>query len=140
MKLFVTVAILVAASSTFALTIKEKKQFNTWKEDLKGPVATFKAKCGHDLSVSMEEKAVTPFMEADTHFSSYCESAVNAMNLMCEDKISKDAITKIKKVNCKVGEKGKVSYKFSGDTLEMTVGLEAPNLEAKTKEFLENNI
>ncbi len=145
MKFVSIVAIALVSFSAFALTLAEKKKFASWQEYLTGSegyAATFKTKCGYDLPISMEEKFVTPFMEAGSNAASYCDATRSSMSSMCEaDKLNKDAITaKIKKVDCKLGEKGKIDFKLTGTTLVMTVGLDAANLDDKVKEFLDKNL
>ena len=141
-KLFVLVLALSFATPAFALTLKEKKQVQAWNDYLKDEsqsyVKSFKDKCGYDLPVTMEEKFATPFMEANTNAASYCDSPRSAMSGMCEDATSKDSIAKqVKKVDCKLGEKGKVNIKLTGTTLTFTVGVEAANLDDAVKTFLE---
>lgn len=137
--------VLVVSTSAFALTLKEKKQFAEWQDYLKSESSSYvkwtKDKCGYDIPVKMDEAFTTPFMEANTNAASYCDSARDAIQYMCEDKTSKEAITaKIKSIHCKLGKKEEASYKLNGTTLEFTVGLGAPNLRDKTKEWLENNL
>lgn len=144
MKMFI-VALVLVSTSVSALTLKEKKQLNDWNDYLKSEsdsyVKSFKDKCGYDLKVTMEDKFTTPFMMANTNAASYCDSPRSAMSRMCEDKTSKEAISgKIKAVNCKLGKDGETAFKLNGSTLEFTVGLNAANLDDKSKEWLENNL
>ena len=147
MKFMVWMMLALVSVSAFALTLAEKKKQKYWEDEIAGKegqgyAKTFKDKCGYDLPVTMEEKMVTPFLEANTSLSSYCDAPRAAMSSMCEaDKMNKDAITaKIKKVDCKLGEKGKVDMKLSGSTLVFTVGLDAANLEDAVKTFLDKSL
>ncbi len=144
MKKFIVLLVLVSTSVS-ALTLKEKKQWVEWQDYMTNKdssyIGTFKEKCGYDLPVKMEEKFVTPFMEANTSAPSYCDSPRSTMSSMCADKTSKDAIAgKIKAVECKLGKPEEVSFKFNGSTLVFTVGLGASNLDDKIKTWLENNL
>lgn len=146
-KLF-AILVLAISSTSFALTLKEKKKFEEWNEYLKNPsssyIKTFKDKCGYDLPVTMEEAFVTPFMTGNSNAASYCDTPRSVMSSMCEDATSKKAITDaIKKVTCKyTSKKGVLDFKIDkkSKTLEMTVAIDASNLDEKTKTFLENNL
>ncbi len=136
---------LVLSFQVSALTLKEKKQFAEWQDYMKSDsssyIKTFKDKCGYDMPVTIDEKFVTPFMEANTSAPAYCDTPRSVMSSMCDDKLSKEAISKkIKAVTCKLGKGEEASYKFNGSTLEFTVGLGASNLDDKTKAWLENNL
>lgn len=139
------VAACFLAQSAGALTLKEKKQLEAWTKYLADPgqshVKSFKDKCGYDAPVSLDEKMVTPFMEANTHAGAYCDAPLSAMSGMCEDATSKTAIkAKIKSVKCINGKAGELAMKINGSVFEFTVGVGAPNLDRKVKEFLENNL
>ena len=141
---FIVLALVISAQAS-ALTLKERKQFADWQEYLKSEsssyIKTFKDKCGYDMPVTMEDKFVTPFMEANTSAPSYCDSPRSVMASMCDDKLSKEAISKkIKAVTCKLGKAEEASFKLNGSTLEFTVGLGASNLDDKAKAWLENNL
>lgn len=144
MQKFITiVAISLFSFSAFSLTLIERKKQAEWQEEIKtgGYSTTFKSKCGYDMPLTMEEKFVTPFMAANTSAPSYCDSTRSAMSSMCDDKLSKEAITqKIKKVECKLGAKGQKDLKLNGTTLVFTVGLDASNLDDAVKTFLEHNL
>lgn len=145
MKKFAVALALVVSTSAFALTLKEKKQYADWQAYLTSEsdsyVKWFKDKCGYDMPVKMGEEFVTPFMAANSNAASYCDSVRSKMSSMCEDKLSKEAISKkIKSVTCKLGKEGQADFKLNGTTLEFTVGLNASNLEDKAKEWLENNL
>ena len=147
MKFLAIMALVLVSSSAFSLTLAEKKQWASWQTDLTGDsgyASTFKTKCGYDLPVTMEEKFLAPFMEANTSAPAYCDSARSAMSSMCEaDKLNKEAITAgVKKVECKLGEKDKVSFNLDKKTkvLTMTVGLGAANLDDEAKKFLDKNL
>jgi hypothetical protein len=142
-------SILVAAmfvGSAGALTLKEQKKWKDWQEYLKSPdqsyIGKVKEKCGYEIPLTMEEKFVTPFMAANAHAASYCDSTRSAISGMCADDTSKAAIAKnIKKIVCKYAAKeGEVGFALNGGTLTMTVGLNAANLDAKVTEYLENNL
>ncbi|MES2525672.1 MAG: hypothetical protein V4598_01240 [Bdellovibrionota bacterium] len=144
MKKFIVLLALVTTTAS-ALTLKEKKQFAEWQEYLTSESSSYvkwtKDKCGYDIPVKMEEAFVTPFMTENTNAASYCDSAREAIQSMCEDKMSKDAISKkIKSISCKLGKKEEIAYKINGSVLEFTVGIGAANLKDKTKEWLENNL
>ena len=138
--------ILCFSTSAFALTLKEKKQFMKWqdqlaKEDEYGGAETFKKKCGVEIPASLDEHMVTPFMEKNASLSSYCGSARKAMAGMCSDATSKESILKqVKKIDCKGGKEGELNIKLSGSTLVLTFGTGAANMDEKVKEFLENNL
>ena len=138
------ISLVLITTTASALTLKEKKQWAEWQEELTSDSSyskTFKEKCGYDLPVKMEEKFVTPFMEANTSATAYCDAARSAMSSMCADKTSKEEITKkVKSVSCKLGKAEEASFKLNGTNLEFTVGLGASNLEDKTKSWLENNL
>lgn len=144
MKLLAIALTFAVTTSTFALTLKEKKQFADWQDYLKGDSSyakTVKEKCGYDMPVKMEESFTTPFMTENANAASYCDSAREAIGYMCQDKMSKDAISKkVKSISCKLGKKEEVAFKLNGTTLEFTVGYGAANLSDKTKEWLENNL
>ena len=141
MKLFF--CLLFVTTSAFALNLNEKTQMAKWNEHLKGTDGhgpTFKANCGYELPVSFDENMVTPFMAKNSDVATNCDLARSAMADMCKKPIQKAAIAKIKSLHCKLGKEEEVSFKISKTALEFTVGVSAPNIEDKTREFLENNL
>jgi len=137
-----TLSIAICAS---AMTLKERKQLRLWQEELSDPKKSYNElvlrHCGVTLPITLEDKLAVAFVEAHTSASGYCESPRSAIYKMCQDPTSKEAIVaKIKKISCKLGKEKEVSFKLNGPELVMTVGLGAPNLDEKTKEFLENNL
>lgn len=146
MKKFIVLLALISTSVS-ALTLKEKKQLADWQTGLDAVDSSeyyrghFKTKCGYDMPLKLDEKFVTPFMEANTSAAAYCDAARSSMSSMCDDKMSKEAISKkIKSISCKLGKPEEASLKIAGSTLEFTVGLGAANLDQKVREFLENNL
>jgi len=134
--------IMLIATPALALTLAEKKQYQDWQEDIAEDAAYFKEKCGYELPVTMNESMVTPFMEQNTSASSYCEGVIQTMASMCEDALSKQAITeKVKSVTCdyKKGEtKGAWSLNEGMLTFSSDVG--TPNISEETQKWLENNL
>lgn len=144
MKLIIAVLTITFSVSAFSLNLKEKKQFDDWKTWLTSSdswQSAAKEKCGVDFAVTFDEGMVTPFMATSANPAAYCDGVREGMASMCEDKTYKDAIAKqVKKVHCKLGKKDELAFKMNGSTIEATMGVEAANINTKTKEFLENNL
>ncbi len=83
---------------------------------------------------------VTPFMADNSDPTRNCESPRAAMATMCKEPIQKTALAKIKKVHCQLGKEGESSFELKGDTLIYIFGLNASNVEDKTKEYLQNTL
>ena len=144
-RLIVLFLMLGFCSTSSALTLKEKKQFEDWKkyttDESQSYVKTVKNKCGINIPLTLDEKMVTPFMEVNANAASYCDSMRSAISSMCDDATSKASIVKqVKSATCKNGPKEKVSLKLVSKNLEMTVGPGAANLDDAVKAFLENNL
>lgn len=147
MKMFLSLVALFSISlSAQALTLAEKKQYASWKEEMGDASKTyslerFKKNCGYDMPVSLDEKMVTPFMAANASLTSYCDSPRSVLGSMCEDATSKaEIVKKVKKITCLLGKKGEISYKLNGTEVVYTVGLDAANLDDAAKKFFENNL
>ena len=142
----VSVAAFLCLPVANALTLKEKKKAEEWKAYLEDAsqsyTKSFEDKCGYKLPVTFDEKMVTPFMEANSHLGSYCDSARSAMSGMCDEKLSKEAISKkIKKVSCKLAAgKDELKFDLKGTELVVTFNTGSSNMESKAKEFLENKL
>jgi hypothetical protein len=145
MKIILLVTALIMSSSSFALTIKEKKQLADWNAQLTDSENTMTKlivdKCGIKVPVKLDEKFATAFMEANASAAGYCESVRTSIANMCDDKIAKDAIAKkLKSIDCKAGKPEETSFKWNGGALQVTLGLNAANIEDKTKNWIENNL
>ena len=139
------ISLALVSTSAFALTLKEKKQLEAWNTSLEDASESssqaFQTKCGYKLPVKLDEKMVTPFMEGSANAGKYCDSVRSSIATMCEDKTSKEAVVKkVKSVFCRLGKGEELMYKFNGTTVEVTMGIGAANIDAKTKEWLENNL
>ena len=134
------------AASANALTLKEKKDFESEKALLMKAdsydVTNFKEKCGFHLPITMDEGMVAPFMAANTSMASFCGIPRNKMANMCDDATTKAAIkTKIKSMKCMYNtKKDEVSFAIKGGVLELKVGEKASEFSDKFKDFLENNL
>jgi hypothetical protein len=141
MRFFFT--LLFVTTSSFALTTKEKIKLGDWSNYLKSEDSyseTVKKNCGHAIEVKIDENMVTPFLADNSDPSRGCDVPRSAMAELCKTDAYKTAISKIKKIHCKIGKAGEASFSVSGDTLTVNLGLSAPNVEDKAKEYLENNL
>jgi hypothetical protein len=142
--LVLSCALVIAGVAHAALNLAEKKQLQAWKDYLSGDESyakSVKDKCGIDVPVTVDEKMVKPFMEANAHAAAYCDHTRSTIASMCEDATSKaEIVKKVKKVECKLGKTDEVSLKLSGTTLVFTVGTGGGNLGDKVKEWLEKNL
>jgi hypothetical protein len=127
-----------------ALTLKERKKMKDWQDYLNDKegysyVKTVKEKCGFDIPVTINGNP-TPFM--DVHAGAYCDAPRSQISGMCTDETYKAAIkASVAKITCVLGNKEKeVKFQLKNKELTFTVGVNASNLEQKTKEFLENNL
>ena len=145
MKLLIILTIAAGALGAHALTLKEKKQFEEWKTQLKEPYVSsgksIKDLCGADIPATLDESMVTPFMTENTNAASFCREIYSALSSMCGDATAKAEISKkIKKISCKLGKDNEVTYKLNGNELVMTVGVKANNISTKTTKFIEDNL
>lgn len=143
-KMMVGVVALMLGGTAFALTMKERQQVEKWHKALEGSTSQgrfVKTRCGVDIPAAFDEDMVTPFMEANASAAAYCDSAREAIGMLCADATAKKAVVEqIAKVSCKVAPKGTVSFKLGAKTFEMSVGPDVSNLSAKAKKYLEDNL
>lgn len=142
-KLLPVIALMLFIQPAFALTLAEKKKLQDWETELAETTGHFKAACGYDLPVKLDEALVTPFMAAGSHAGGYCASVISSMTTMCADPMSKEAIAaKVKSVSCKYKPGDTVgSYALTpGGALEFSFDNNTPNIEDSAKAFLEGNL
>jgi hypothetical protein len=143
-RIILSLACLTFAFSAHALNLKEKKEYEGWKAALNaadGPVDSFKAKCGYAIPVTLDEKLVAPFMAENASGDGFCANALSVMAGLCEDAMTKKAISsQVKKLNCQLGKKGESSVALKGTELVFSFGVGASNLEDKVRDFLNNNL
>jgi hypothetical protein len=142
-KLLPILLIALFATPAFALTLAEKNKMQVWQEEIMAEAAEFKAACGYDLPVTLDEAVATPFMEQHVSASDYCSSALSAMTDMCANATAKEAIAaKVKSVNC-MYKKGLPSAELSmaeDGVLSFSFDAGNANLETDITSFLENNL
>jgi hypothetical protein len=144
-KLFISFLLSLVCFSAIALTPKEAEKFKYWQDYLKDPKQSYsekvKTNCGYEIPITIDEKFVTPFMTANTHAASYCDSTRSAIASLCKREAIKPYVVRnIKKIDCKFGKEKEVAFNLNGGTFTFTVGLHTPNLDEKVKEYLENNM
>lgn len=142
MKNFLPLGFLLFSFSIQALTLKEKKHLNNWRESILNSDShqAVIEKCGKAIPLTIDEDMTKTFVEALVPAPSHCESLREAIASICEAKAKKEALLKkIKSVHCKLGEKEKISFKLSGTTLEASVGLHS-RVQYDTEQWLEKNL
>jgi hypothetical protein len=125
------------ASIAFAESLAEKKKHKEQVEYLQKELDYTNEKCGTKITASFDwSKSKLEDMDKYSAYG-YCESALDALESICEDSDGKEAVQKdVKKVVCKFGAKDKRAISLKGGTLEWTMDWEASNNADYIKEYL----
>lgn len=136
------VLMITFTTQAFALKLAERKALKSWNESLKEELTFTDKKCGTKLTGEIDQKMITPFMEANATAAGYCGQALSGVRGLCEsDQMSKDAVKEsVKKIKCELAAEKGPDFALKGGVFTVKVTTNSANVGQKARKFLENNL
>ena len=125
-----------------SFNLKERQEKKNWEANMEDSVSLFNKRCGYELEVSLDDDLVKPFMEAGKGAGAFCDEIVNGMAYMCDDEMTKEAITEeVKSLHCAYGADKEVGFDLSAEgQMTAKIGTDSSNIGDQTKAYLMENL
>lgn len=132
-----------SVEKTVKLNIKQRKKLKYWNKDIAEYQRYMKRACGKEVPASVSGPMAAPFLKNNKSASGFCIEAMKGVQDNCasDAEVKEIVVQKITKISCTYNKDPKhLSFKLNGTTLAVSMGINASNINPKSRDWIENNL